>query len=106
MSEAELTEPQNSIADGLGSRFESSAAVAAAGQQAVIYGFRPDYFATYGDRVRAIRPADVTAAARQIFGQGATWLVVGDLSKIESSIRALNLGDVKVIPADARSLPK
>jgi zinc protease len=106
VSEAELREAQNSMADGLGSRFESSAAVAAAGQQAEIYGFRPDYFATYGDRVRAIRPAEVTAAAQQILGQGATWLVIGDLSKIESSIRALNLGDVKVIPADARSLPK
>jgi zinc protease len=106
VSEAELREAQNSIVDALASRFESSAAVAAAGQQAVIYGFRPDYFATYRDRVRAIRPADVTAAAQQMFGQGATWLVIGDLSKIESSIRALNLGDVKVIPANARSLPK
>jgi zinc protease len=72
----------------------------------LIYGFRPNYFATYADRVRAIRPAEVTTAARQILGQGATWLVIGDLSKIENSIRALNLGDVKVIPADARSLPK
>jgi zinc protease len=106
VSEAELREAQNSIADGLGSRFESSAGVALAGQQAAIYGYRPDYFATYGDRVRAIRPAEVTAAAQQILGQGATWLVIGDLSKIESSIRALNLGDVKVIPADARNLPK
>jgi zinc protease len=106
VSEAELREAQNSIADGLGSRFESSVAVAAAGQQAVIYGFRPDYFATYGDRVRAVRPAEVTAAAQQILGQGATWLVIGDLSKIESSIRALNLGEVKVIPADARRLLK
>ena len=33
------------------------------------------------------------------------WLVIGDLSKIESCIRALNLGDVKVIAADARCLP-
>jgi zinc protease len=106
VSEAELRAAQNSIADGLASRFESSAGVASAGLQAVIYGFRPDYFATYGDRVRAIRPAEVTAAAQQILGQGATWLVIGDLSKIEGSIRALNLGDVKVIPADARSLPK
>jgi zinc protease len=80
--------------------------VALAGHQAVIYGFRPDYFATYGDRVRALRPAEVTAAAQQMFTQGVTWLVIGDLSKIESAIRALNLGEVKVIPADARSLPK
>jgi zinc protease len=106
VSEAELALAQNTIAEGLGSRFETSAGVALAGHQAVIYGFRPDYFATYGDRVRALRPAEVTAAAQQMFTQGVTWLVIGDLSKIESAIRALNLGEVKVIPADARSLPK
>ncbi|HJR35412.1 MAG TPA: insulinase family protein, partial [Gemmatimonadales bacterium] len=104
VSEAELALAQNTLADGLGSRFETSAGVALAGHQAEIYGFRPDYFATYGDRVRAVRPAEVTAAARQMFRQGVTWLVIGDLGKIEGAIRALNLGEVKVIPADARSL--
>ena len=106
VSQSELALVQNTLADGLGSRFETSAGVALAGHQAVIYGFRPDYFATYGDRVRVVRPAEVTATARQMFTQGVTWLVIGDLSKIESAIRALNLGEVKVIPADARSLPK
>ena len=106
VSEAELTEAANTMVDGLASRFEGSAAVAAAGSQAELYGFRPDYFATYADRVRAVRPADVTAAAQQMFKQGVTWLLVGDLSKIEGPIRALKLGEVKIIPADARSLPE
>jgi len=35
-----------------------------------------------------------------------TWRVIGDLGKIGSAIRALNLDEVKVIPADARSLPR
>jgi hypothetical protein len=30
--------------------------------------------------------------------------MIGDLSKIEGAIRALNLGEVKVIPAGARRL--
>jgi zinc protease len=41
-----------------------------------------------------------------MFAQGVTWLVIGDLSKIESAIRSLNLGEIKKIPADARSLPR
>ena len=106
VSEAELAQAQNTIADALGSRFETSAGVAVAGHQSVIYGFRPDYFATYGDRVRAVRPAEVAAAAQQLLRQGVTWLVIGDLGRIESAIRALNLGEVRVIPADARTLPR
>ena len=89
-----------------GGRPVRTIASAAAGLQAEIYRFRPDYFATYADRVRAVRPADVTAAAQQLFEQGVTWLVIGNLSKIEGPIRALKLGEVKVVPADARTLPK
>jgi zinc protease len=106
VSEAELASAQNSIADALGSRFETSAGVAVAGHQSELYGFRPDYFAAYGDRVRAVRPAELTATAQHMFAQGVTWLVIGDLSKIESAIRSLNLGEIKKIPADARSLPR
>jgi hypothetical protein len=29
-----------------------------------------------------------------------TWVIVGDLSKIEAPVRALNLGEVQVIDAD------
>jgi hypothetical protein len=29
-----------------------------------------------------------------------TWVIVGDLSKIEKPVRALNLGDVQVIDTD------
>jgi zinc protease len=106
VSEAELTQAANTLVDGLASRFEGSAGVASAGLQAELYRFRPDYFANYADRVRAVRPGEVTAAAQQMFKQGVTWLVIGNLSRIEGPIRALKLGEVKVIPADARSLPK
>ena len=104
VSEAELALAQSTIVDGLGSRFETSAGVALAGHQSLLYGFRPDYFASYGDRVRAVRPAELSAAARELLRQGVTWLIIGDLGKIEGAIRALNLGEVKVVPADARSL--
>ena len=36
--------------------------------------------------------------------QALTWVVVGDLSKIEAPVRALNLGEVKVMDADGKLL--
>lgn len=63
---------------------------------------RRDFLRSLG----AVRPTELTAAAQQMFAQSVSWLVIGDLSKIESAIRSLNLGEVEVILADARSLPK
>ena len=33
-----------------------------------------------------------------------TWVIVGDLSKIEKSVRDLNLGDVSVVDSDGNKL--
>jgi zinc protease len=33
-----------------------------------------------------------------------TWVVVGDLSKIEKDIRALGIGEVRVLDADGKVL--
>jgi len=31
-----------------------------------------------------------------------TWIIVGDLTKIEAPVRALGLGELKVVDADGR----
>jgi len=47
----------------------------------------------------------VQAAAEQIYKPGAvTWVIVGDLEKIEKPVRALNLGTVQVLDADGKVL--
>jgi hypothetical protein len=51
-----------------------------------------------------LKPADVHAAAKAIQPNATTWVIVGDLSKIEKPIRDLKLGDVKVIDADGKIL--
>ena len=33
-----------------------------------------------------------------------TWVIVGDLAKIEAGIRALNIGEVQVLDADGKVL--
>ena len=48
-------------------------------------------------------PAGVQEVATRAFKPEAlTWIVVGDLSKIEAGIRALNIGEVKVLDADGK----
>ena len=35
-----------------------------------------------------------------------TWVIVGDLAKIEPGVRALNLGEVQVVDADGKPVAK
>ena len=64
---------------------------------------RPDDWVTRRNaEVEALTPAGVNAAARTLDGKALTWVVVGDLSKIEAGIRALDIGPVQVIDADGK----
>jgi hypothetical protein len=44
----------------------------------------------------------VADAAKAIHPDALTWVVVGDLSKIEQPVRALDLGEVTVVDADGK----
>ncbi|MFT3897599.1 MAG: pitrilysin family protein [Thermomonas sp.] len=64
---------------------------------------RPDDWVTRRNaEVEALTPEQVNAAARTLDGNALTWVVVGDLSKIEAGIRALDIGQVQVIDADGK----
>ncbi|GAA5002693.1 insulinase family protein [Pseudoluteimonas lycopersici] len=64
---------------------------------------RPDDWVTRRNtEVEALTPEQVNAAARTLDGKALTWVVVGDLSKIEAGIRALDIGPVQVIDADGK----
>jgi predicted Zn-dependent peptidase len=51
-------------------------------------------------RIEALNPAGVNVAAKTLDPKALTWVVVGDLSKIEAEVRALGLGEVRIIDAD------
>jgi predicted Zn-dependent peptidase len=68
----------------------------------VRYGRPDDYILRRKTEIESLTPAQVAAAARAIEPDALTWVVVGDLSKIESSVRALNLGEVAVVDADGK----
>ena len=54
-------------------------------------------------RIEALDPAGVNAAAKTLDPKALTWVVVGDLSKIEAEVRALGLGEVSIIDADGNA---
>lgn len=64
-----------------------------------------NYAESSAARVEDVSLDDVQAAAREIIDSGKlTWLIVGDLKKIEDSVRALNFGAVEVWDAFGNKL--
>ena len=69
------------------------------------YGRPDDYVVQRKARIEAMTPTSVQAAVAAIHPESMTWVIVGDLAKIEPGIRALNIGPVQVIDADGRPVP-
>jgi predicted Zn-dependent peptidase len=84
-------------------RFETTGAVLGAVADIVRWGRPDDYVQTLKGRIEGQSDDAVRAAAKEVIKPDAfTWVVVGDLSKIEAKVRALNLGEVKVIDAEGK----
>ncbi|MGH8190625.1 MAG: M16 family metallopeptidase [Rhodanobacteraceae bacterium] len=82
-------------------QYETAQAVLSAVAGIVKYDRQDDYVQTLKSRIETQKDADVNAAAREVIHPDhLTWVIVGDLSKIEQPVRALNLGEVHVIDAD------
>ncbi|HEU0154171.1 MAG TPA: pitrilysin family protein [Arenimonas sp.] len=80
--------------------YETANAVLGAIGGIVRYDRADDYVVQRAAKIESLTPAVVQAAASAIQPQALTWVVVGDLSKIEAGVRALNLGEVHVVDAD------
>jgi zinc protease len=69
------------------------------------YSLPLDYAESAADRVAAVTLDGVDTRARNLIDPGKlTWLVAGDLEKIEESVRALDYGDVEVWDAFGNKL--
>lgn len=92
---------------GLPGRFATLSAVENAALQILNYGYADDYFATYATRVRALTESDLAnAATKFIRPDDVIWIVVGDLSQIESGIRELNLGPIQRLDNDGNQISR
>jgi zinc protease len=105
--EAELKFAKDSIAIALPGNNETSDEIANSYGEILTYGLKDDYWNTFVGDLTALTPADVNASAGKLVKPDAlTWIVVGDLSKIEKPVRALNFGEVTILDADGKVVSK
>ncbi|MDQ3038201.1 MAG: insulinase family protein, partial [Pseudomonadota bacterium] len=98
----ELQRMQKILTLSLPGAYETAASVMGTIASNVLYARPDDYVFQRKAEIEGMTTAQVDAAAKTIDPNALTWIVVGDVSKIEQPIRALNLGAVQVIDADGK----
>ncbi len=84
--------------------YETAGAVLGTISGIVRYGRPDDYVRQLQARTEAMTVEAVRAAAGLLDPDALTWVIVGDLGKIEQPVRALGLGEVRVMDADGNLL--
>ncbi|MEO8016927.1 MAG: pitrilysin family protein [Pseudomonadota bacterium] len=106
-SEAELKFAKDSIVIALPGNNETSDEIANSYGDILTFGLKDGYWNDYVGDVTALSTADVNKSAARLIHPGAlTWVVVGDLSKIEAKVRALNFGEVTVLGTDGKPVAR
>jgi zinc protease len=99
---AEIAKIQATEVHALPGSYETGDAVLGTLSGIVLYGRPDDYPQQRATRIGALGVDPLKAAAGAVRPTALTWVIVGDLSKIEAPIRALGLGELKVVDADGR----
>jgi predicted Zn-dependent peptidase len=102
----EVDKIRNTEIRGLPGSFETAASVMSTIGGIVRYGRPDDYVVRRKAEIEGLQPAQVADAAKAIDPNALTYVVVGDLSKIEQPVRALNLGQVSVVDADGKPVAR
>jgi predicted Zn-dependent peptidase len=100
----EIDRIQANSVRALPGQYETSGAVLNALAGIVLYDRPDDYVQTLKARTEALADAEVVQASAQVRPQAQTWVVVGDLSKIEQPLRKAMGEDITVIDADGNVL--
>jgi predicted Zn-dependent peptidase len=96
----EVEKIKNRNIRGLPGAYETAGAVLGAMGGIVSYSRPDDYVVREQARTEAMTAEQVRTAVAGLDTNALTWVVVGDLSKIEAPIRELNLGEVVVLDSD------
>jgi predicted Zn-dependent peptidase len=103
LTEQEVDKIKASDIRGLPGSFETTGAVLGAVEDIVQYDRPDDYVQTLKQHIESVHQAAAESAIKEIVKpQAITWVIVGDLKKIEQPVRALKLGEVQVIDADGK----
>ncbi len=98
----EVTKVINNEVRSLPGAYETASSVMNTVGGIVRYGRPDNWVQVRNAEVQAFTPAQAAAAAKAIDPSQLVWVVVGDLSKIEAPVRALNLGEVVILDADGK----
>jgi zinc protease len=102
-TEAEVKFAKDSIAIALPGNNETSDEIAGSYGEILTYGLKDTYWNDFVGDVTAVTVNDLNQSAGKLLHPNAlTWVVVGDLAKIEQKIRALDFGEVTVIDTDGK----
>jgi len=105
ITEAELKDEQTNATLGLPGSFETVQQLSGAYGNILQYGLPDDYYNTFTQKVLSATPDTANEIAKKYIQPGhLVWIVVGDMSKVESGIRELNIGEVHKIDADGNPL--
>jgi zinc protease len=105
-SSDELAKIQATEIRSLPGAYETMASIVTTIADIVRFRRPDDYVFKRKAEIEAMTPAQVAEAARTLDPAAMTWVVVGDLKQIEGPIRALGLGEVTVIDADAKPVDR
>jgi zinc protease len=98
---SELKDQQTNATLGLPGGFETVQQLSGAYGNILQYGLPDDYYNTFTEKVLSATPDTANKIAKKYIQPGhLVWIVVGDMSKVESGIRQLNFGEVHKIDAD------
>ncbi|HEX4895151.1 MAG TPA: pitrilysin family protein [Solimonas sp.] len=101
----EVAFARNSLVRSLPGDNETVAEVAGSFVTVLTYGLPEDYWNRYVATVSSLDATAVNAAARRLVQpQALTWVIVGDLARIEAPIRKLGWGEVTVLDPDGQKL--
>ncbi|HEY8585569.1 MAG TPA: pitrilysin family protein [Rhodanobacter sp.] len=103
LTDTEISKIKSNDVRSMPGQYQTTAAVMGAMQGITLYNRPDDYVQTLKSRIEQQSDASVQAAAKEIIHPGQlTWVIVGDLAKIEAPIRALDLGKIQVLDADGK----
>jgi zinc protease len=105
LKEAELEQARKALVLSLPGDNETTPEVAGSFLNILTFGLPDSYYNDYVGKVRGLSLAQANAALKRLVQpQALTWVVVGDLAKIEAKVRKLGFGEVKVLDADGNEV--
>ena len=96
---------KDSILLGYSQDFETIGQLANALTDQITYGLPDDDYVTYPDKIAAVNVTEANRVAKSYFDPAhCAVIVVGDLSKIEDPVRALDLGPIHLCDREGNLL--